>query len=107
MTTRETIPYRPLGLIVTMLENIGFQVSHWHEDLVFIEHNAFLLQMGEKGKEIGVWFNVDCESEKKDQIMDAFKGQEPLFNFQIDKSGAYKLVANQEDETLQIEFITE
>lgn len=106
MATSEALPYRPLGQIATMLETIGFQVSHWYEDLVFMEHNAFLLQMGEKGEDLGVWFNVDCEPDKMDEVMDAFKDQESLFSFHIQKSGSYKMVAGQEDETLQIEFIT-
>lgn len=106
MATSEAVPYRPLGQIATMLEAIGFQVSHSYEDLVFMEHNAFLLQMGERGEDIGVWFNVDCEPEKRDEVMDALKAQESLFSFHIQRSGTYKLVAGQKDETLQIEFIT-
>lgn len=106
MATPEALPYRPLGQIATMLEATGFQVSHCYEDLVFLEHNAFLLQMGERGEDIGVWFNVDCEPEKRDEVMDAFKEQGPLFNFRIQKSGTYKMGTGEEDETLQIEFIT-
>ena len=106
MATLEAVQHRPLGKIATMLETIGFQVSHCYEDLVFLEHNAFLLQMGERGEDIGVWFNVDCEPEKRDEVMNAFNDQGPLFYFQIQKSGTYKMVAGQEDQTLQIEFIT-
>lgn len=105
MTTQEPIPYRPLGMIATMLEGLGFQPTHFHEDLVFVEHNAFLVQMGEEGKDLHVWFNVDCESGKTGDIMDAFQSQAEVFDFNIQQSGTYKMVANSENETLQIEFI--
>lgn len=40
------VPYRPLGLVKEALEQIGIEVSYAYEDLVFIQHNHFLLQFG-------------------------------------------------------------
>lgn len=105
MTTPEPLPYRPLGHIVTMMENLGTKVTHWHDDLVFMEHNAFLIQMGEQGEELGVWLNVDCEPGKAEEIMDLIAQKGPELGFDVSFSGNYKVAENEEDETLQIEFI--
>lgn len=101
----EEIPYRPLGIVVTMLNNLGFEVTHCHDDLVFTQHNAFLIQMGDQGKDVFVWFNVDCEPETTVEILDGLGEQALNLNLTLDDKGTYKLVPNEEDETIQIEFI--
>lgn len=44
------LPYRPLGYIREVVNQLGLEVTYIYEDLVYIEHNAFLLQMGDRGK---------------------------------------------------------
>ena len=105
MSSAEEIPYRPLGIIVTMIESLGLKVTHFHDDLVFIEHNAFMLQMGEKGEDLFVWFNVDCVPEKSEKIMNMLLDQGKQQGLILEKKGTYRLTPNEEDETLQIEFI--
>jgi hypothetical protein len=100
------IPYRPLGLIKQLLETHGFSVTHCYEDLVFIEHNAFLLQMGNKGADVSLVFNVDCTPDMKIKIEQALvaAGQESGLN--IKAEGSYRLTPNPENDTLDIEFLT-
>jgi hypothetical protein len=105
VNSSEPIPYRPLGLIVSMLESVGFQMTHCYDDLLFVEHNAFLLQMGEKGEDVGIWFNEESEVGKRSAIFDALHSQSPAYGLQLTNKGLYKLVPNEEDETLQIEFM--
>ena len=35
---------RPLGVVKEIVESIGMSISYAYEDLVFLEHNGFLLQ---------------------------------------------------------------
>lgn len=106
MASKESIPYRPLGMVSSMLRSLGFEVTHCYEDLVFVEHNAFLVQMGDRGEDVTIWFNVDSIPEKRGEIMEGFKQQESLLGFNISNSGTYKLVTDKEKETLRIEFIS-
>lgn len=103
--TNEEIPYRPLGVIMSMINNLGFEVTHSHDDLIFIKHNAFLIQMGEQGKDIFVWFNVDCVPEKTSEILEGLGEQATNLHLTLYKKGLYDLVANKEAETIQIEFL--
>lgn len=102
MTT--PIPYRPLGLIKELLETQGFAVTHCYEDLIFMEHNAFLLQMGDKGKDVKVIFNVDCEVEKREEIGRQLSIAGKEFGLQIVSQGTYTITPNEENSTLDIEF---
>ncbi len=103
--SNEEIPYRPLGIIVDLVKNLGFEVTHFHDDLIFIEHNAFLIQMGEQGKDVFVWFNIDCQQQKIGEIMERLNQQASSHNLVLEKKGSYELIANEDDETIQIEFI--
>ncbi len=46
MTTRE------LGLVREVLTAAGMDISYAYEDLIFLEHNGFLLQFTEKEHEL-------------------------------------------------------
>ncbi|WP_153306574.1 hypothetical protein [Desulfogranum japonicum] len=104
MSAQEAVPYRPLGVIVSMLESTGYQMTHCYDDLVFIEHNAFLLQMGEQGEEVLVWFNTESEPDKRGAIFDTLHQQGKQFGLTLIRQGEYALVPNEEEETLQIKF---
>jgi hypothetical protein len=100
----ETVPYRPLGLIKTILEKLGYEISHCYEDLIFVNHNAFLLRMEEKGEDVSVLFNVDCTpaacEEATKSLFDA--GREMHLN--ITPAGTYEIVPDEENATLDIHF---
>lgn len=66
MTTNEsgTGPFSPLGILKMALKTIGHEGSHCYDDLVFIEHNAVLLRMGQKGEEVSLFFNTESDIEK-------------------------------------------
>lgn len=102
---KEEIPYRPLGLVVSMIKNLGLEVTHCHDDLVFVEHNAFLIQMGDRGEDVFVWFNVECDQGKVGEIFAGLEEQAASLNLILGSKGAYELVANETDETIQIEFL--
>jgi hypothetical protein len=53
------VPYRPLTRIQNMIESLGLSITYAYDDLVFTEHNTFVLQMGEKGEFVAVYLNND------------------------------------------------
>lgn len=105
MTSDDAIPYRPLGQITQILEELGFQVTHCYEDLIFVAHNAFLVQMGEKGEELKIWFNEESEEDMRDELITMIKSRADVF--QVDGCGLYKMVPNEEEQTFQLEFIAQ
>jgi hypothetical protein len=52
----------PLGKVKEAVEAVGMGISYAHEDLVFLEHNAFLLRFTGSESEILVHRNIEAES---------------------------------------------
>lgn len=104
MTSNEPIPFRPLGILKTILETIGFEVTHCYEDLVFVEHNAFLLRMEAKGEEVSLLFNTESDVDKRDEIEELLNNACKIHNLVISCSGTYQMTPNETDVTINIEF---
>jgi len=56
------IPFRPLGLIMNVIENCGFNLGHLHDDLIFTEENVILLKMEADPGTVSFYVNQDCEA---------------------------------------------
>lgn len=104
MTTTQTVPYRPLGILKTLMENLGFEVSHCYEDLVFLAHNAFLLRMEDKGEEVSLLFNMDSDPGKRHEISELLAAEGKKHHLIISSPGTYRITANEGDDTINLEF---
>ena len=98
------IPYMPLGHIKDMLSEIHLDVSHFYEDLIFVESNAFLIQMGEQGKDITVYFNVD--STDIATIVSDLSNVAARVGFDISWGGKFELV-QKDDNQVDVRFLPE
>ena len=54
---------RKLGVVREIVESVGMEISHVYEDLVFLNHNGFLLRFADK--ENSVTIHRNCEAEDK------------------------------------------
>ena len=104
MTSNAPIPYRPLGILKTLMETLGFEVTHCYEDLVFIEHNAFLLRMEEKGEKVSLLFNTESDVDKRDEIAEQIKTEGKTHKLVITNAGTYQMTPNEADGTINLEF---
>ena len=99
------VPYRPLGLIKELLEAQQFTITHCYEDLVFVEHNPFLLQMGDRGEEVFLIFNTDCKAESRELITHQLQTGGRAAGLSISTKGTYTMSPNEADNTIDITFI--
>lgn len=104
MTDSSQIPFRPLGLIRELLESLGHQVTHCYEDLVFTEHNAFLLKMEDKGENISLFFNQDYEKNKRESLAQELYKTGQLHSLSIKLEGTYSVIPDEENQTIDIHF---
>lgn len=51
----------PLGLVKNVLESVGLEISFVYEDLIFLEHNGFLLQFDEEDKRVHIHTNAEAD----------------------------------------------
>ena len=52
---------KPLGMVKTIVEAAGMGISYAYDDLVFLEHNSFLLQFTTNDREITVHVNSEAD----------------------------------------------
>lgn len=100
-----SIPLRPLGMIKNLIEAVGLDISYVYDDLIFIEHNAFLLQMEEKGENLGVWFNADSNPVDRPIILSQLQAEGAKLSLQVREKGTYSLTGRNDGESFQLEFI--
>ena len=105
MTSNEPVPFRPLGIVKTLMETLGFEVTHCYEDLIFVEHNAFLLRMEAKGQEVSLLFNTESDVDKREEIEELLKNAGKTHNLAISCSGTYQMTANETEGTINILFL--
>ena len=64
-----TIAFRPLAEVKMMLEETGNDISYAYDDLIFVEHTAFLIQFDdEKPENLKLYFNTDILQEEAKAI---------------------------------------
>lgn len=97
------IPFRPLGLVSTIVERMGLGVTYSYEDLVFISHNAFMLRFGEEGELLDLLFNHECPQKERDAIETQLKALCEENGLTLTYKGTYELVQGS-SQNLSIKF---
>ncbi|KAB2888979.1 MAG: hypothetical protein F9K32_14470 [Desulfobulbaceae bacterium] len=99
------IPYRPLGLLRELIESMGLQITHVFEDLIFIEHNAFLLQMGEEGADVRLWFNSESLPAERPAIAATLAKAGADCGLRVERRGTFRLEQQVGAEQLCLELL--
>lgn len=94
---------RPLGIIMEILEELGHEISYAYDDLVFINNNDFLLQFGDTGNVLSLFFNRSCPTKDAESIEHRLIPAADRKGLSILKKGRYT-VDEQPDENLEIRF---
>lgn len=98
-----SLPYRPLGIITEVIEAMGLDVTYAYDDLVFIEHNAFLLRMGEQGEQVYLFFNEESAPDSRGEVKKQLAEHASPKGLQILSRGTY-VMKPREDDQIDIHF---
>lgn len=100
-----TIPFRPLSEVKMILEEAGTDVSYAFDDLIFVEHTAFLLQFDDnKNSNLKIYFNTET-SDKQAEV--ELKKLLPLVEkrkMSLSPSGKFSLKQKEDSEEIDILF---
>jgi hypothetical protein len=99
----ETTPLRPLGTVMELVESLGHEVTYAYEDLVFIEHNDFLLQFTLEPDTLDLFFNTECSAEESGTLAAKMLTEASNRGLTIRHKGTYTM-NEAPDNTLQIVF---
>ncbi|MHB8148729.1 MAG: hypothetical protein ACYDIB_01065 [Desulfobulbia bacterium] len=94
---------KPLGMVKTIVETAGMGISYAYDDLVFLEHNFFLLQFTDNDREVKI--HVNSEADEATVQSDIERLQEVARNqaMQFSRGTHYTLIPEGED-AIRIEF---
>lgn len=95
---------KPLGMVKTVVESAGMGISYAYDDLVFLDHNAFLLQFTENDKEILIHANSEAAGEEIKDSVARLKNAAATQGLTFADGGLYTLT-QLDAENLRIEFL--
>jgi hypothetical protein len=100
----EKIPIMKLGVVKEIVEATGMGISYAYEDLVFLDHNALLLQFTQDSDKVLVHTNQEAAKEPAQATIAALQqaAQEREMTF---LDGRVYTLTQGEDEQINIEFI--
>lgn len=98
------VPYRPLGHIRDIVTELGLEVTYCYDDLVYVEHNAFLLRMGEQGDQLYLYFNTESDARERASITLKLQSAGQTHQINVMRSGTYTMTPVPESEHIQIAF---
>ncbi len=94
---------RPLGKITALLADLKLEVTYAYDDLVFVQHSAFLLQFTDDPNKLKLFSNTECDPKEAQETVTDVVTEFGKAGLVVLPAGRYKLTPN-ENETLNIEF---
>jgi len=94
---------RELGIITAILADLGLEVTYAYDDLVFVQHSAFLLQFTAEPKTLKLFTNAECDPREANTAASGIVLAFDQNGFSVNPAGKYTLKQN-EDETLSLSF---
>lgn len=98
------VPYRPLGLVKEMLEQLNVHVTYAYEDLVFMENNHFLLQFGRQGEVLFFAANAEHAVQEEQRWLAALQPLASARGLRLIRRSSYRLTA-EDDERMTLVFV--
>ena len=100
---QQPLPLRPLGIVKEVLEGIGSDVSYAYDDLVFISHNFYMLQFGERGEELFFIENTEATEKELEGQYELLSSSFRSCGIELQKKGKYS-VESSGDENITLTF---
>ncbi len=97
------IPHRVLGIVREIVSEVGHDVTYAYEDLVFNDHNAYLLQFTDSPDILNLYFNIEFPDSDADAIAGKIHESAASRNMTVVNKGHYELVQNADD-TIDVKF---
>ena len=94
---------KPLGILKEVVESAGMGISYAYDDLVFPDHNGFLMQFSDDGNKVTVHINTEADRKEVGQAIKKLKSFATPTSLEISVGNFYTLY-QADDETISIEF---
>lgn len=95
---------KPLGKLKELVESAGMKISYAYEDLVFLDHNAFLLQFGNDGRTIFIHTNSEADTGETAEGVSRLKKAASAVTDIAFTDGVFYTLTQVEDYNISIKF---
>ncbi len=85
------IPHRALGIVREIVLDLGHEVTYAYDDLMFIDHNAYLLQFTESPDRLNLYFNVEAGDDFAEETIPLLTKAAKKRDMKIERKGHYEL----------------
>lgn len=92
--------------IMELIEQMGHNITYAYEDLVFVDHSAFLFQFL-NNKKIALYFNIECTDHDAQIIEEQVLSIGKTKKLTIIRKGKFAISQEEDEETLELEFFDE
>jgi hypothetical protein len=97
---------RSLGKAREMAQASGFDISYAYDDLVFSEHNVFIIKFHERdNSKLYLYFNVDCDPKEAIIIEKKMKKYGPVSEMGVVRKGYFSIKQVEDQEELELSFM--
>lgn len=101
-----TIAFRPLAELKMILEETGNDVSYAYDDLVFVEHTAFLIQFDDTHpKNLKLFFNTEIDQVESETLEKKLVPAAKKRKFNLINSGYFRMEQKENAEELELVFL--
>ncbi|WP_287372637.1 hypothetical protein [Prosthecochloris sp.] len=97
------IPHRALGIVREIVTELRHDITYAYEDLVFIDHNAYLLQFTDSPDMVHLYFNIEFPEEDAEVMTRNLVESAEKRNIGVIRKGHYEL-AQTTDDTIEVKF---
>lgn len=97
---------RSLPIAEEIIKATGLQMTYPYDDLVFVEHNAFILRFNEKDPEqFFVHFNRDCFESNKNDLLRVMERRANDLGAVLVNDKLYSLDQKEGTEEMELKFL--
>ncbi|ARM31131.1 hypothetical protein [Prosthecochloris sp. HL-130-GSB] len=97
------IPHRALGIVREIAGEMGHDITYAYDDLVFMDHNAYLLQFTKDNDTLNLYFNIEFPGDEADTMAARILDAASKRDMKIVRKGHYEL-AEKPDDNLEVRF---
>lgn len=97
---------RSLPIAEQIIKSTGLNMTYPYDDLVFVEHNPFLLRFNdEKPEQIFIHFNKDCYAEDKQKMLNSMERKAFKLGVSLLEKSHYTMKQEDGSEEITLEFL--
>lgn len=83
---------------------MGLEVTHQYDDIVFVEHSAFIFQFDDESDSVKLYFNRDCSHEDSLKIEKSVMELAVNNKITVERKGSFTMEQVEGEENIELKF---